>query len=906
VRVSPGARLGWLLLAAVLCCPSPNSSAQSSVEDQDLILEARLHNVVLSDGIPAIQRSGMFFVPLRELTQALEFPIDVFPDSGRASGWFLNEERTFQLDVTNRSARVSGREVLCDPDRLRVEFDDIYVEISMFGVWFPVQLRVSVRNLMLRVDSLEPLPVEQRLERERRRARALAGRRLLDRPVYPRATAPHRWISWPFIDAAGSYSYHYANSADDNPRSLATYSLLATSDLAALDGQVYFAGNREDALDEILLHVGRTDPEGNLLGPLRATEFALGDVYAPQSALIAESVKGRGISLASFPLDRPWEFDRTTLQGEGAPGWEVELYRNDALIDFQVVGETGRYEFSDIPVLYGLNLLRVVLYGPQGQRREEQHRFYVGPDQIEPGRANYRIAINQHNADLIQVAGDLDDRDPRKGDARFLAEYERGIQRHLSAAFSLASLPIRAGAPSARHTYFGTELRSSLGPVYTLLNATADVRGGWAAQGAAQTRWQELNWLGEYGYFHHYRSDRIDDPDLLSRWLRARVDGGVLLPVPVSFGLDVRRTGHQSGSADTEVGNRLSLSLRRVVFSNTLDWRSFSGESEDIPDHAKGELLLNSQLYEASVRGAFRYEVRPVTRATNLILSMDRRWEEFGRLNVDINGSLAAPRRVTYSAGWNRRFRHVTLGVNGSYIDDGSFSFGTAVSVSLSRDPEHETWRIEGQSMAANGVALARVRLDRDGDGRASDGDEPVPDVEFRVNRSRGLGFVTDERGEAVITGLSAYRTADVAVNHDSFSDPFWIVEPEGYSVLPRPGVAAVMDFLVQETGAIDGTVFVRRAGHVREGSRIGVELVNGEGTVIRQTTSAHDGFYVFDMVPYGTYTIRIAEKSAVQLGLAAPPQKVTIDAANPVLSSVQLILSRAAARSAEPGAQGR
>ena len=891
MRLSPRARLGWLVLVAVLCVPSPASSAQPSVEDQDLILEARLHKAILSDGLPALQRGGMFFVPLGELTRALEFPIDIFPDSGRAEGWFLDEGRTFQLDVNRRSARVGGHDVLFDAERVLVEPDEIYVESDLFALWFPVDLAVDLRNLVLRIDSLDPLPVEQRLERERRRERALARRLLLERPAYPRATAPYRWIGWPFVDVTTSYAHSHADGGDGDPRAIAAYSLLAASDLAQMEGQFLLAGDRDDPVREVLTHAGRTDPKGNLLGPLRATGFALGDVYAPQSALIAESVKGRGFSLASYPLDRPSEFDRTTLQGEGAPGWEAELYRNDALIDFQVIGDDGRYEFTDIPVLYGLNLLRVVLYGPQGQRREEQRRFYVGPDQIEPGRANYRIALNQHGADLIQVAGDLDDPDPRQGQARFLAEYERGLERHLSAALSLASLPIRTGAHSVRHAYVGTDLRSSIGPVYSSVNASTDLDGGWAALGAVQTRWRGLNWTGEYGHFHDYRSERIDDADLPTRWLRGRVDGGVTLSVPVSVSLDLRRTQRQSGQADVEIGNRVAFSLPRVIFSHTLDWWSYSGGAEDIADRAIGEILLNSRVREVSVRGALQYMARPVTKGQNLILSLDRRWERLGRLNLDIYGSLASPHRVTCSGGWNRTFRHFTLGVQGSYTDDGSYALGTMISISLSRDPALGAWRVEGQTMAANGVALARVRLDRDGDGRVSAADEPVPDLQFRVNRSRRLGLVTDARGEALITGLSANRAADVTVDQDSFSDPFWIVQPEGFSVLSRPGVATVMDFLVRETGAIEGTVFIRRGQQVREASGVGIELLDGEGRVVKQTTSARDGFYVFEMVPYGPYTIRVAEKSAAQLQLTAPPQSTAIDAGTPVRSGVQLIL---------------
>ncbi len=60
--------------------------------------------------------------------------------------------------------------------------------------------------------------------------------------------------------------------------------------------------------------------------------------------------------------------------------------------------------------------------------------------------------------------------------------------------------------------------------------------------------------------------------------------------------------------------------------------------------------------------------------------------------------------------------------------------------------------------------------------------------------------------------------------------------------------------------GEVEGTL-IRQGGGTIAG--VGMELVDREGRVIRETQTEFDGFFLFDGVPYGDYTIRIARLSA-------------------------------------------
>jgi hypothetical protein len=70
------------------------------------------------------------------------------------------------------------------------------------------------------------------------------------------------------------------------------------------------------------------------------------------------------------------------------------------------------------------------------------------------------------------------------------------------------------------------------------------------------------------------------------------------------------------------------------------------------------------------------------------------------------------------------------------------------------------------------------------------------------------------------------------------------------------------------------------------------MQLLEGEETVVQEVESAFDGFYLFERVPFGRYSVRIAPEQVEQLNLIAPnPWTVTIDSDELVASGIHFIL---------------
>ena len=854
--------------------------------EDELVLQVRLGRFILSDGLLGYLHRGGVLLPLDELARALDFAIVVDPAAARAAGWFLAEDRRFVLDLTSGEVSVEGRAAPYDSSLVELHLDDIYVDTTLLAAWFPIDLEFDLSALAIRVTSREPLPIEQRLEREAKTARL--GRGAVERPQFPRFEVPYRLIDFPFVDTTHAFDFDRSGGARASSTSL------VTGDLLYMDTSLFLASDNDQLLSRARLTMGRKDPDSALLGRLRLSEFQLGDVFTPQLPLIARQREGRGVTISSFPLFRPTEFDRTTLRGELPLGWEVELYRNEILLDFQRSPTDGRYEFVDVPLLFGLNVLRLVFYGPQGQRRDETRRVFVGPGLVRRGEQFYRIAVNQQDEDTIPL-GDQAFPDERRGKVRLFAEYERGITSNFAVAGSFASLPLEEG----RHSYSSLGLRGALFGAFLRFDATMDTAGGAAAQGSVQTRLFGLNLFAEHGQFFDFESERVEAAsDRRESRTNLRVDGTIpewVLP-RIPFSLNGTLDRRHSGRSDFNLTNRLSMFVGGVSGSNTVNYFRSGGGGTVTTSTASGSLLVNARIERLLLRGTLSYALDPVFEFNNLSLTADYTFDRDLNTRFAINQQLTGDRSTSASAAIFRVFKNVAFGANASASDDGEFAFGLTLTFSAGREPRGGTIIRHPRGLARSGAASARVFLDRNLNGSFDAGDAPLQGVRFNRRRDQE----TDENGVAFVTGLSSYRPTPFSIDLGSLEDPYWVPTRKGVELVPRPGKTALVDFPVVPSGEVDGTVFLRRGDGVREVSNVALQLVDAKGETVAEVRSAFDGFFLFEFVRPGRYLVRISPEQVARLRLVAPPgQEVVIgveDDEGDIVGGLEFVLERAAA----------
>jgi hypothetical protein len=119
---------------------------------------------------------------------------------------------------------------------------------------------------------------------------------------------------------------------------------------------------------------------------------------------------------------------------------------------------------------------------------------------------------------------------------------------------------------------------------------------------------------------------------------------------------------------------------------------------------------------------------------------------------------------------------------------------------------------------------------------------------------------------------------SSLTLDSKSIENPYLITKQKGVDLVTRPGVAAMIDFPVGGSGDIEGTVRIASLdADTKDAANVMLQLFAEDGTVIRETQSSFDGYYLLNAVPAGNYVLRVSQEQAGRLGFITPPDRPII-----------------------------
>lgn len=863
---------GAASLALAALHPAAAAAPWHPNDDDALLLELRSGAYRIGTGVRGYDTPAGICVDLSDMVMALDLPVRVDPKSRRATGWAFTESRRLLVDRDSRTVQIMNNKAPLAPGDIIDTPEGWCVATDVLARWLGVELIPDRANALLTVKSPVKLPFELAEERKARAAR-LGGSQGFDLRTLPQQREPYRAWRTPSVDAVVSLSAVHDNRFGGT-RAQARYELYATGEIAKVSVDARLASDDQGVPRSLRVRGYRTDPHGNLLGPLHATQVAAGDVTTPSLPLSLQSAVGRGVYVSNRPVDRPDSFDRTSFYGALPAGWDAELYRNGELIAVSADRGDGRYAFVDVRLLYGQNRFEVVLYGPQGQVRREIRTVPVGLESIPPRKTYWWAGALQAGHDLIDLGSSPFD--PQRG-WRGGVGVERGLDIRTSAGMALTWSTVEG----RRRHYAEAELRRAIGSSLLDLGASAEMGGAlaWRAQ-----------WIGQFGQTYvaaetnwtagGYVSDRfmngVDGYHALSADQLVKI-GSASVPLH----LDVSYTSRRSGRDSLAAGARASFALRSLVVSADLAWtRERVAAGLDPPDALIAGLRASGRIGRVRVRGETRLRLAPNPRLaeSDVVAEWSAGRRSDWRAEIGYDAELA---RARAGIGLVRRFDRFALTASVEAASDGSVAAGLDLSFSLGRDPVRGGVRLTSTRQAASGAVLVTVFRDSNANGRRDPGEPLVKGVDLTA----GLGTTTttDAQGHALLSGLEPFRAVLIGIDAGSLSDPYLQPRGPGLVIEPRPGVTSELMLPLVASGSVEGNL--QRPGGVPLAG-VAVELVDAEHRVVKTALSEYDGYFLFEGVPYGRYTLRIAPASAaaarVQIALSPAP---TLSASAPAVS---------------------
>ncbi|QYF93428.1 hypothetical protein KY495_22630 [Massilia sp. PAMC28688] len=831
----------WRALLAPLALVAAVAPATAQ-EAPDLLLEVRLGRHLLSDGMGAYQQGDDVLLPLGEVARLLTLAIRSSAADGQASGYILHEERGFHLDLAARVVVQGTRRQSFDAALVRRTADELYVPSRLLATWLPVDFALDLSTLVLTVSAREKLPLQARLEREERPQARSTGS--IAGAGFPLAPAPYRALSLPFIDQTLDVALR---GRESGPAHSVTSTSYLTADLLGTQASLFVRSGQGARLN-----LARHDPGAGLLGPLRARTAQVGSMAVPGAANISlGSTPGNGVLVSNRLPGLPARFDRHNLQGDLPPGWDVELYFNDALVGFQQARADGRYSFDGQPLIYGANEFRLVFHGPLGQVRIERHTFLLEHSMLAPGQFDYSVSAQ---------------RDEQGSATRMGAQVDYGLHRRLAASGTLMRMP--HGGRS--HTYAQLGLHAYLDSVIVSAALARDLGQGHLGQLALKTRIGNLAVGASHARLRRFESElypAMADPVVARSEMR--IDGQLgMLPLAVH----ARRDGLASGARHQDVHARISAYRYSTAVSGALRWQSLAGVRQ-----ADALLQATRRVAGIGLSGQLQYLLKPEPRVSTLALSADRHLAEGYLASAGIMRSFVDP-HTTFSAGLTKSMGRFGMGLTASYTSGARYSVGLQLFAAIGPAPQGR-WLIDAAPLAGSGHARARVFLDRDSDGIMGKEDTPIAGAGFLVNGGTHL-VRTGADGAAWLGRLPPHQYTDIAIDPATLEDPQWQPRARGVRIVPRPGSTHTVDFAVGLTGEIDGSAYLAPRpgpagidpGTRRAAGDLEVELLDAAQRVVASVRTGADGYYILPAIAPGRYQLRISPAQLARLKLAAPP----------------------------------
>ncbi|MDI6401908.1 hypothetical protein QLX67_07875, partial [Balneolaceae bacterium ANBcel3] len=846
LRLLPAFFLYFFVLVIFSGFPQNNARANSAAfQERDEVFFSFRYRGVGDVVVIAMFEEGQIYLPVTELFEFLGIVYRVDAQQLRVSGHFIEPGREYLMDFRNQKLTFEEVTFELQSEDFLLDELDFYLKPEIFRSVFGMDFMIDMSGLVLRMESAESMPVEQRLDRQQHRARADLGVRMLQ-------LHPLEYERKQRVLGGGFFDYSLTGNFSDQ---MNTYTFSGAVGMEVLGGDLQ--GNMFANWSEA---TSNFTTSGLRWRYVFFDQPALSQVYIGQHRTEGpQSRSFTGIHLTNQPIEPRRLLDEYIFRGTAPAESEVELYLNNRLVDYQVVDELGNYQFN-IPLTYGSSQVRIMVYEPDGRVREEDRRIQIPFTFLPPGEFNYHLS-----------GGRMDN--PITG----MDDYSEIMS--LDAAYGISNrVTARVGAEylSEEHDYLPFFYGGLSARIFEQYLVNVDLAPeAYYRLSTSVIYPNSISWDLNYTYFVAgdgiYNLGRND----------YEIRGNLFVPVqignfPVNFRISADRQEFGSNSTNRvrgDVGFRINRLTLRGGYRDTY---RFAG-SEFISSDGR---LTSAASYTIPRRRSLPRALRGIHLRGQADYSL--RLDQMERVDIQLSRSFLGSGRLR--ASWGHNF------IGGFNIIEGAltFDFNRTRSTSTARysrnsgtfrqsfrgsvgfDDYHNRVILDNRQQVGRSAASVRMFVDRNNSGMFDEGDELIQVTALRLNRSGNIRLHGD--GIVRVTQLQQYYQDNMEVNVAAIPNPLLVPVVREFSFVADPNRFKPMDIPFYMSGVLDGMVMQQRAGTVQGlgGVRVMLRQMDGDHEETIRTFS--DGSYYAMEIPPGYYEAWVDSTQQNFLGMVSDP----------------------------------
>ncbi len=852
-------------------------------DEQDfLFLEGLIGEVVVAEIIEAYYVDGKLFIPLSVLAESLQFRLQVDPGTGRAEGWFSKQENSLSLRVQpTPKLTIRGKDVPLDASDVRADGMDIFVASQALADWFDIGLELNLADLMLHIEPNEDIPLQAKMSRrslwQKYKKSSINSQQNQNISI---TEVPYKAFGKPAIRLTNSNTF--TQDASGNRAANNNLSIQTQGDIAFMSGRTNINVDRNSGerpkIRDVNVVLERKTLEPKLLGPLKATEFEVGDINLESLPLVPGNKTGRGINVTNEPAGYVRDPENFEITGDGPVGWDVEVYQGDRLLDFQVIGSDGKYSFDALPLGTGLNLFKTVLYGPNGEKQEKFDKYFLGQGLLKQDQFVYNMGYLQSTDAFIPV----DENRTQNPDENILsARAEYGLRKNLSLLGG-----VYHGVSSGRDIdAISMGLRGTAGNLY-FQSDTAQTNEGQAYSVLGRYALARTSSLSAgYSRFRGFPKELRSETD--NTFVRYDTQLTGLLDSSVRFSLEGREQKFLESASEKSLINRLSSRVFGMAMSNDLTYTSVDNAS---PEELSGTLTARGRLKDYDIRARGNYTLKDERKLESISVDTQRKISKDLTVDAGLERDFTGRTENRYTAGLNWKLPQFEVGVTAEHGSGGDSRVLARVATTLA--PTRNGYKKTSNSSSfSEGSLWVKSFLDKNENNIQDEGEENLEGVTIR-SRLRGSKATTDETGMATVGRIATFIPNKVEVLTNTLPDIYMQPSIPNMHVLGRPGVIGPIEFPIQQLGEINGTMSLMQNGELALLSEQPLLLFDEEDNPITHTYTAYDGFYFFPSLPMGTYKVVIPTDTLAQYGVEhIEPLSITLTPDNTVINDLDVVL---------------
>ncbi|QIZ77483.1 MSCRAMM family protein [Ferrimonas lipolytica] len=833
---------------------------------EELLLDVTVAQQLHSD-IWGIKSNSGAMLSLQDFFDLLQIPIEIDLSSELVEGWYFNPNNRFKLTSNlttgQRQVSINGVELPVNDDTFLLLDDELLVDANQLANWFGLDLAINYRQMSLTIESSQTLPFEQQLAR---RERSLSSKPN-DTPSFTEADNSYQLLSAPVLDLQlqGNFSENYNNGY---------FSALGSHDLAFMNSQYYFSGSSESGLDNARFTLSNQSNHNDLLGPLQVSQYSIGDVSPVSHGINSSSGLSRGARISNRNNNQLTNTRKITLDGDIQPGWDIELYHNELLIDQQFSNQNGRYEFNDVSLRIGDNRFELVFYGPYGEIERKSKQVLVDIDSTTEQQWVYDFSAVELNSGLFDQ---FDNKNSSEQGLQLSSQLQRGLNQRWSVELGASYLDNSVGAD---------QQSLSLGSNYALWD-------NWLLDGLYQ--WDDQN---DNGYHFGIRGQRQQHSfsAYIEQYHRDNKQWGTEVSGQPAFGDSINLnyllswTDYQTSSSHQQLRQSLNWRIANIGYEHSLLW----GKNDYSEDSLKGSFRSQFNRFGVFSQLTLDYSALPQWQLDKV--KVDLSWPIIPYLSGDVE-AFYKPQYDQYQVQTAFTWQQNSWYLNSYFRWDSvqEWSLGLLARISVGYDNKTDSVLLTKQSLANSGTVLVRVFEDSNLNGKYDEDELLVKNAKVKAPQSRRQGY-TNDSGIATLTSMPLLRATDVVLDRDSLEDGFLIPTQPGVAVAPKRGQMVVLEIPLVEAAEIDGTIYLQKDPDKGDepAAYAGLMLKDKQGQTVATTQAEYDGYYLFtDIIP-GDYQVVVDPEYAQRQKLrTVEPATAALHQPGTVLAGLDMTLER-------------